>query len=95
MTRAALLLLIGLLALAGCAAAPQVVVAPPPPAPPLLRQTIPNSALRCAAEPAGGKVRSDRQAARYILALKAAGRDCRAKLGFARDLIAHEGEQGP
>jgi starvation-inducible outer membrane lipoprotein len=79
------------LALTGCATAP-VMVAPPQSIQPMLRDVMPASLLVCHAEPLGAGISTNRQAAKYVLDLKSAGQDCRAKLRAVGGLIRNEGE---
>jgi PBP1b-binding outer membrane lipoprotein LpoB len=81
------------LLLAGCAqkfdesvyvGAPKVERAP------ALKDTIPKSVLTCAAEPIADGVKSNADAAEYIIDIRAAGRDCRRKLKAVRGLIESE-----
>ena len=81
--------LICMLALAGCAGN-VVPLAPPDIKTERLADRIPDSALRCAARPAGGKVKTQRNVAAFIVDLDEAGQDCRSKLNAARTLIQSE-----
>jgi hypothetical protein len=81
--------ILALLALAGCQSTP-VIVAPPAPQRTYLRDVTPQELMRCQAEPSAAGVHTNRQVARYVLALKAAGGDCRQKLGAVGDLIRSE-----
>lgn len=80
------------LALSGCAPepAPVVVSAPAPVVTQKLGAIIPEKTLLCLAEPNGNTAKTIRQSAKYIIDLKAAGQDCRQKLGIVRDLIQNE-----
>lgn len=54
----------------------------------IVRQRIPPGLLHCAPAPApAARIDRQRQVARYILDLHAAGADCRAKLDAVRRLV--------
>jgi hypothetical protein len=80
------------LCLGGCAQdpAPVVVSAPPVAEKQRLADIIPGATLGCSPEPNGDKVKTIRQTASYIIGLRAAGDDCRRKLGIVRNVIQNE-----
>lgn len=90
------LALLAATALSGCqstAPPPPIILAAPPIKPQPLADRIPASTLQCAREPDSSKVVTVIEVARAIDTLRAAGRDCRRKLGAVKAII--EGERSP
>lgn len=58
-----------------------------PPAPVVVRIAPPVELLDCADQPEPGRIRSQRDVARYVLDLAEAGEDCRSRLGAVRAFV--------
>jgi hypothetical protein len=77
-----------LILLAGCNSNPARITAPPVIIyGPKLSQQLPKSLTKCLPEPSGQLVSLNSEAEQYIILLRSAGRDCRAKLKAVHDIV--------
>ncbi len=86
MTRVLALLFV----LSGCASTAPVQAPPVIIHEPKLSQQLPKSLTQCADEPYGGTVETNGDAEQYVIALRSAGRDCRAKLKAVKTIVYGE-----
>ena len=86
MTRVLALLFV----LSGCASTAPVQAPPIVIHEPKLSQQLPKSLTECLPEPYGGAVETNGDAEQYVIALRSAGRDCRAKLKAVKTIVYGE-----
>jgi hypothetical protein len=79
-----------LLVLSGCASTAPVQAPPIIIHEPKLADQLPKSLTQCLPEPYGGAVETNSDAEQYVISLRSAGRDCRAKLKAVKTIVYGE-----
>ena len=86
MTRVLALLFV----LSGCASTAPIQAPPIIIHEPKLSQQLPKSLTKCLPEPSGAAVSTNGDAEQYVISLRSAGRDCRAKLKAVNTIVYGE-----